>query len=101
MILSGGSRARAVAAAVSLLAGCGEPLRAAECGALLDRYVTLLAHSDRPGTTEADLLKLTAQAREKAARDPAFRHCSSRVSRRQYQCAMQAEHVDRLEQCLL
>ncbi len=83
------------------LGGCGEPLQSAECTALLDRYVTLLAESDRPSTTEADLLKLRAQARETAARDPAFQRCSERVSRRQFECAMRAAHVDRLEQCLL
>ena len=86
---------------LAALSGCREPLAAGECRALLDSYVTLLASSDRPGTSEADLLKLKAEAREKALRDPAFAHCSRRVSRRQFECAMRADHVDRLEQCLL
>ena len=99
MLLSSGRAALLLLLAV--LAGCREPLAGEECERLLDRYVTLLASSDRAGTTEAELLKLKAEARQKAARDPAFRACSERVSRRQFECAMRADHVDRLEQCLL
>lgn len=93
---------RAVAPIVAAACmGCSEPLTPGECGALLDQYVTVLAQSDRPGTTEPELLKLKAQGRERAARDPAFRECSERVSRRQFECAMTAENTDRFEQCLL
>jgi hypothetical protein len=84
-----------------LLCACDEPLRAEECAALLDRYVSLLAASDRPGTTEAEVLKLQAQAREKAGHDPAFRRCSREVSRSQYECALRADTADRFEQCML
>lgn len=83
------------------LSGCGKPLDQAECDALLERYTELLVRSDRPDTTEAELLKLKAAARARAAEDRAFKQCSSRVSRRAFECAMAADHVDRLEQCLL
>lgn len=80
---------------------CAERLRPDECAALLDRYVNLLARSDRPGTTEGEILKLQVQAREKAASDPAFRRCSQEVSRRQFECALKADSADRFEQCML
>lgn len=84
-----------------LTASCGPPPNAIECAALLDRYVTLLANSDHPATDETELTRLREEARQKAARDPAFRDCPSRVSRREYDCAMSAENADRFEQCLL
>lgn len=84
-----------------LAASCGDPPNAIECTALLDRYVTLLANADRPSIDETDVMRLREEARQKAARDPAFRECPSRVSRREYDCAMSAENADRFEQCLL
>lgn len=83
------------------MVGCSEPLSSEECNALLDHYVTLLAASDRPGSNETELLRLRAQAREKAARDPAFRRCAREVSRSKFECAIKADSADRLEQCLL
>ncbi len=88
-------------AAPLLVLGCAEPLSAEECGSLLDHYVSLLTASDRPGTSESELLRLQAEARQKAAGDPAFRRCPSEVSRKEFECAMQATSADRLEQCLL
>jgi hypothetical protein len=85
----------------ALLASCGKPLTHAECDELLDHYVALLVRSDRPGTPEGELHKLKAKAREQARTDPAFHECRSRVSRRSFECAMQAPNADRLEQCLL
>lgn len=99
MLLS--SARAALFATLTLLPGCSRELGDRECGELLDRYVTLLVSSDRQDVNETDVLKLKAHARDKAARDPAFGACSERVSRRQFDCAMRADHVDRLEQCLL
>lgn len=90
----------ALALAFSLV-GCGKAPTSSECDALLDHYVELLVNSDRPGTNAGDLHKLQLQAREKAKTDPEFLQCSGRVSRRQYECAMQASSADLLEQCLL
>ena len=81
--------------------GCSEPLSGEECNALLDHYVSLLAASDRPGTNDAELVRLRAQAREKAAKDPAFRRCAHEVTRSKFECAMRADSADHLEQCLL
>jgi hypothetical protein len=85
----------------SSLPGCAEPLSAEECNALLDHYVTLLAASDRPGTNDTELVRLRSQAREKAAKDPAFRRCAKEVARSKFECAMQASSADVVEQCLL
>jgi hypothetical protein len=84
-----------------LLVSCGKPPSHDECDALLDHYVELLVHSDRPGTSATELHKLQLQARQKAGTDPEFVQCNRRVSRRAYDCAMSAPNVDKLEQCLL
>jgi hypothetical protein len=83
------------------LVSCSRSLTAAECDALLDRYVEKLVGSDRPGTSAAELVELQRKARAKAANDPAFADCRSAVSRKKFECAMQAETVDRMEICLL
>ena len=96
------TRAGVLGAALLLLAGgCGKRLDDNECQALLDHYVELLVKSDRPGTNAAELHKLQLQARDKAKDDPEFRECSGRVSRRAFDCAMNAPNADVLEQCLL
>ena len=88
-------------ALVALVAtACGRPPTPAECTALLDRYTEKLVNSDRPEVTPGELEKLKAVARARAAEDPAFAECSRKVSRHQYDCAMQAETVDRMEICL-
>lgn len=84
-----------------LVGGCSERLSPAECETLLDRYVTMLSASDRPNTSDTELVRLKSLARDKALRDPSFMRCASEVSRSQFQCAMKAENTDRLEQCLL
>src|SRR6266545_3765589 len=74
----------------SLLCGCSKPLSEKECSTLLDRYVELLVSSDRPGTNAAELHKLQAQARSRVSHDPEFAKCAKQVSRREFECAMQA-----------
>ncbi|HEX6765198.1 MAG TPA: hypothetical protein VF103_06960 [Polyangiaceae bacterium] len=83
------------------LVSCSRSLTPAECDALLDRYVEKLVGSDRPGTSAAELVELQRRARATAAQDPAFADCRSAVSRKKFECAMQAETVDRMEICLL
>jgi hypothetical protein len=82
------------------LPGCGKPVAEEECGALLDRYVEKLVGSDRPELGAGDLVRLKADARATAKADPAFRDCTTAVSRRQMDCALRAETVDRMEICL-
>jgi hypothetical protein len=86
--------------ALGALPGCGKRVAAEECTALLDRYVEKLVGSDRPGLTAGDLVRLQAEARSTAQTDPSFRDCPKVVSRRQMDCAMRAETVDRMEICL-
>jgi hypothetical protein len=81
--------------------GCGKRLEASECEALLDHYVEILLRDDRPGSSAAEILRLQQDARRKAARDPAFKECQSRVSRSSFDCAMQAHDSRLLEMCLL
>lgn len=97
------SRARARGALLLLLlgSGCGKRLQTSECEQLLDHYVELLLRDDRPKSSAGEVLRLQQEARKKAQRDPEFAECSSRVSRRSFECAMQAQDANRLEQCLL
>lgn len=85
----------------NFVTACGKAPSTEECDALLDHYVELLVNSDRKGTNAGELHKLQLQARQKAAQDPEFAACSQRVSRRAYDCAMNASNADVLEQCLL
>lgn len=87
--------------AALLLVGCGKRPDASECGQLLDHYVELLLRDDRPKSSAGEVLRLQQEARKKAERDPAFAECSTRVSRKSFDCAMQAQDANRLEQCLL
>lgn len=91
---------RALVGVVGMVSGCGKPVAPAECSALLDRYVEKLVGSDRPELGAGDLARLQAEARTTAGSDPAFRDCTKVVSRRQMDCAMRAETVDRMEICL-
>jgi hypothetical protein len=91
----------AAALAALLASGCGKRLSEAECTKLLDRYTELLVRSDREDTSEAELIRLKQAARERAHRDRAFQACPEQVSRGAFECAMAAENVDRLEQCML
>jgi hypothetical protein len=96
------TRARAVLA-LSLLSllGCGRRVEPSECQLLLDHYVEILLRDDRPGSSAAEILRLQQEARRKAEGDPAFKECSDRVSRRSFDCAMQAQDSRLLEMCLL
>jgi hypothetical protein len=95
-----GRRAWPLALSLAVVS-CSRSLTPAECDALLDRYVEKLVGSDRPGTAAPELIELQRKARQKAAKDPAFAACRTEVSRRKFECAMQAETVDRMEICLL
>jgi hypothetical protein len=86
---------------VLLGSGCGKRLETSECKLLLDHYVELLLRDDRPKSSAGEVLRLQQEARKKAERDPAFLECTNRVSRRSFDCAMDAQDANRLEQCLL
>ena len=81
--------------------GCSKRVEASECQQLLDHYVELLLVDDRPKSSAGEVLRLQQEARKKAAQDPAFHECSARVSRKSFDCAMDAHDANRLEQCLL
>jgi hypothetical protein len=88
-------------AVLVLVSGCGKRLDTNECQQLLDHYVELLLRDDRPKSSAGEILRLQQEARKKAERDPAFLECRERVSRHSFDCAMDAQDANRLEQCLL
>ncbi len=94
-------RVTLVAALPLLLTGCRDPLNEQECEHLLDRYVELLAKSYSDDESLVEIVSFQKKARERARQDPAFKQCSRRVSRGEYECAMDAPTADRLEICLM
>ena len=99
--MSSGRRAALWIAVGLACAGCSKRLELGECQQLLDHYVELLLREDKPKASAGEVLRFQQEARKKAERDPAFSECQSRVSRRGYECAMEAQEANRVEQCLL
>jgi hypothetical protein len=99
------SRVGALAALTLALGslGCGKALSDDECTNLLDRYTEMLAKAQDAKIPALRVAELQEQARELAKREPAyeFADCSKRVSRRNFECAMQAGSVDEMERCLI
>jgi hypothetical protein len=91
----------ALAGAAVCLTGCGKPLAKSDCEALLLRYVTLLAASDRPETSTTERFHMQELAKQKAAADPELGTCGKSVSRSQFDCAMIAPSTDAFERCLM
>ena len=90
----------------SALAGalsCGKRLDSAECAALLDRYTERLVREESPGASPERVAEATRAARDLARRSPVFEfdRCAARISRREFECAMQAPTVDEIERCLV
>lgn len=86
---------------VCFLFGCGPRLEEPECVKLLDHYTDKVIDQARPSASTAERRELTLAARKKAELDPDFAECSDRVSRSQFECAMEAESADQIERCLL
>lgn len=92
-----------VAALGLLVTSCGKTLSNEDCTTLLDRYTELLAKSQNAQIPAQRITDLQERARELAQRDPhyEFADCVNRVSRRNFECAMQAPSVDEMERCLI
>lgn len=82
---------------------CSRKLERAECSKLLDRYTELLVKDEEPEALPERIAQAQARARATAQRDARFdfSSCPSRVSRREYECAMNAPTVDAVERCLV
>ena len=72
-----------------------------ECVKLLDHYTDKQIDQARPSLRAADRSVLIDQARTRAAADPEFATCTTKVSRSAYECAMAAGSADAVERCLL
>jgi hypothetical protein len=95
------ANSRAALLCLALAMGCGKTLTPDECSQLLDRYVVLLAGSDRPEATAEQRNHMRQRARELSKRDPHFGYCGKQVPRRKFDCAMSAPNTDLFEQCLM
>jgi len=88
-------------AAALLVPACSEPLTPDECTQLLDKYTELLVRQKNSAVTEEELIKARHDARSNARSSRDFSKCGTKLSRRQYRCAMEAPSVDEMERCLL
>jgi protein-disulfide isomerase len=82
------------------LAACTRHATAADCAALLDRYVELLVREQDPKAPDTEVARQRDLTRAKAERDAAFASCPSEVSAQGARCAMSAVNVDEFEKCL-
>jgi hypothetical protein len=73
---------------------------AAECVALLDRYVEHVVRAADPKVPAGDLSARKAQARALSSSDPASARCSTTLTKKEAECAMQATNADEFERCL-
>jgi protein-disulfide isomerase len=82
------------------LAACSRHASAADCAALLDRYVELLVRDQDPKAADAEIARQKAATRAKAEKDTAFASCPNEVSVKSARCALSAVNVDEFEKCL-
>src|SRR5438552_2469703 len=82
----------ALVASALVAAGCDRKLEKQECVQLLDRYTELLVKDEEPEAAPERIAQAQARARAAAHKEARFdfSSCSSRVARRQYECAMNA-----------
>ncbi len=73
---------------------------AADCEALLDRYVEHVAYAVDPKPAPSALAERRALARAAASSRAAFSRCVSELTRSEVDCAMKAESADSFERCL-
>jgi hypothetical protein len=83
-----------------LAAACGRHASAADCSALLDRYVELLVREQTPSADDAEIAAQQRATREKAAHDSSFASCPNEVRASAVRCAMSAPSVDEFEKCI-
>jgi hypothetical protein len=89
-----------LALATASLAACSRRASAADCAALLDRYVELLVREQDPKAPDTEIARQKAATRAKAEKDTAFASCPTEVSVKSARCAMIAVNVDEFEKCL-
>ncbi len=82
------------------VAGCVRYATAAECSALLDRYVELLVREQDPKASDDEIAKQKGLTREKASHDASFASCPKEVTSRSLGCAMASPNVNEFEKCL-
>lgn len=80
---------------------CAPPLKQEECLRLLERYTDKQIDQARPSTKPSDRARMLIEAERLALGDPEFLACTDKVSRSQYECAMDAGTADAIERCLL
>jgi hypothetical protein len=98
--MTGGAAAMSMVLVSLALVGCVRRATAAECNALLDRYVELLLKEQDPAVGTVEVAAKQEMARAKAANDQAFAACPREVGSRAIDCAMRAPNVDEFEKCL-
>jgi hypothetical protein len=83
--------------------GCDRKLDRTECLKLLDRYTELLVKDEEPEALPERIAQAQARARATAHKDTRFdfSSCSSHVTRKEFECAMNAPTVDEVERCLV
>ena len=82
---------------------CEERLDESGCEQLLSRYVELLMRREAPDLSRAELDALRERALGLAREQPRFdfASCTRELDQGHLSCALEAQDVDRLEQCMI
>lgn len=78
----------------------GPRATAAQCEALLSRYVEHLAHAAEPEPAASAIAAQRDAARAQARESPAFARCPRELSHDAADCALGAHSADEFERCL-
>jgi hypothetical protein len=92
-----------VAVSFAFVGACGRPVAEDECRTLIERYTELLVKEEEPAASPERVARVQTEVHAAAEKNPQFQlaECSKKVSRRNYECAMQAGSVDAIERCLV
>lgn len=71
-----------------------------QCEALLERYITHVAHAVDPKPQASALAERRKLARAAADKHGAFAACAEELTMDEHTCGMQAQSADELERCL-
>ena len=81
--------------------GCARGPSDEQCQVLVERYTEQLIRTLEPNLAEGEIRQRVEEARAQVAEQPWLGRCRTRVSRREYECAMKAPNPDEMEKCLL
>lgn len=85
----------------AILPACEERASQAECETMLDHGIELAIRDKQPKASMAFIAAEQARRRRQPPGRQSIEACSSEVSKKALECAMEAAHIDDYERCLV